>query len=71
MTPQQHDKLVVIAEMVTTANQLLQAAYAAIYGAGMLDALTVDVRQAIARAAIDTATAARELTPLVKEVGRE
>lgn len=71
MTPQQQDKLVVIAEMVMTANQLLQQAYSAAYGVDVLDVTTVDVRTAIARAAIDTATAARELTPLVMEVAHE
>lgn len=68
MTREQQARIGEIAVWVGTAQELLQQAYAAAYGAGMLDAMTVGTRTAIARAAIDTATAARELTPLVQEV---
>ena len=61
MTPQQQARLGEIAVWVGTADDLLRQAYAAAYGAGMLDALDTDTRQEIAKASIVASTAARRL----------
>jgi hypothetical protein len=61
VTPQQQARLGEIAVWVGTAHELLRQAYAAAYGAGMLDALTVDTRVAIAQASNTTAMAARQM----------
>ena len=60
-TSRQNAMLAQIAVWVGTADELLKRAYAAAYGAGMLDATDVDTRQDIAKASITTATAARRL----------
>ena len=61
MTPAQQARLGEIAVWVGTAQELLTQAYAAAYGASMLDALTVDTRVAIAQASNTTAMAARQM----------
>ena len=61
MNQAQQARLGEIAMWVGTAQQLLQQAYAAAYGVGMLDALDVDTRVAIAQASNTTAMAARQI----------
>ncbi len=71
MTREQQATLGQIAVWVGTAQELLASARQAATATDMLDVIPVGTRTAIARAAIDTATAARELTPLVKEAAHE
>lgn len=61
MTTPQQARTGEIAVWVGTAQELLQQAYAAAYGAGMLDVFDVDTRIAIAKASIMAGTAARQV----------
>ena len=65
MTPQQQARLIVVAEMVATAQQLLQQARSASATNDMRGVLPRGTRTAIADALQSTTEAADGLTPLV------
>ena len=65
MTPQQHARLIVVSEMVATAQQLLQQARSASATNDMSGVLPRGTRTAIADALQSTTEAADGLTPLV------